>query len=71
MHCKMGGRSAKAVDLLKQIGIQEGPQHDGRHNGLERQGRSDRSEVLDSLRGSCYYPISWRDSKQRFAGGIR
>jgi sulfur-carrier protein adenylyltransferase/sulfurtransferase len=35
-HCKMGGRSAKAVDFLRQAGFKEGPQHEGRHSGVER-----------------------------------
>ena len=32
MHCKMGGRSAKAVELLRQTGFKKVQQHDRRHS---------------------------------------
>ena len=35
-HCKSGVRSAKAVDLPEAGRVQEGPQHEGRHSGVER-----------------------------------
>ena len=46
VHCKSGMRSAKAFDILQAGRLQASAQHEGRHPGLERQGRSQRAEVL-------------------------
>ena len=48
IHCKSGMRSAKACGSPAAGRLPERAQHGGRHPGVERQGRSQRSEVLVS-----------------------
>ena len=40
VHCKMGGRSAKAADFLRSVGFKRVLQPQGRHPRLDRQGGS-------------------------------
>ena len=53
VHCKMGGRSAKAVAFLQQVGIHEGTQPGGRNYGLVGSRGSEGAEVLISA-VSCW-----------------
>ena len=48
VHCKMGGRSAKAVALLREHGITR-QEPDGRHPRVDRQGGSVAGEILTDL----------------------
>ena len=46
VHCKMGGRSAKAVALLREHGITTRAEPHGRHPRVDREDRSERADVL-------------------------
>ena len=46
VQCKMGGRSAKATQLLRAAGPRARPEPEGRDPGLDRSGRSEAAEVL-------------------------
>ncbi len=48
VHCKMGGRSAKAVDFLRQSGFSQGAQPGGRDQRLGGESRPQGAQVLSA-----------------------
>ena len=70
IHCKSGMRSAQGLRHSEGGGLRARAQYEGRHSGLERSGRPQRSEVLDCgqhLRSAAerLHASSWLD---KFAG---
>ena len=57
VHCKMGGRSAKAAAFLRTAGLYEREEPEGRNPGLVRQGRPNRAQVLTARGYGAYTAV--------------
>ena len=51
VHCKSGVRSGKVADFLR-LRVQAREEHGRRHPRVERQGRSERSQILSACQAS-------------------